>query len=183
MASHKKKARREKRTIVFVDESGITQKPHRARTWAPRGQTPILQHHFNWDNLAAIAGITFWNFYFRLYDGSIKAPQVIDFLTHLKRHVRGDLLVVWDGLPAHRSKLVKDYLVKQKGSVWLERLPAYAPELNPVEYIWGYWKKHELPNFCPKNYGQLSTQARRALSRMRKRKTLITAFWKQAELF
>lgn len=168
---------------MFVDESGITQKPHRARTWAPRGQTPILQHHFNWDNLAAIAGITFWNFYFRMYDGSIKAPQVIDFLTHLQRHVRGDLLVVWDGLPAHRSKLVKDYLVKQKGRVWLERLPAYAPELNPVEYIWGYWKKHELPNFCPKNYSQLSSQARRALRRMRKRKTLITAFWKQAELF
>jgi transposase len=55
------------------------------------------------------------------------------------------------------------------------RLPAYAPEVNPVEYIWGYWKKHELPNFCPKDYFQLSAQARKALGRMRKRKTLVTA--------
>lgn len=183
MARDKKKALTERRTLVFVDESGITQKPHRVRTWAPKGQTPILQHHFNWDNLAAIAGITLLNFYFRMYHGSIKAEQVVDFLRHLMRHLPGKLLIVWDGLPAHRSKLVKTFLAEQKGRIWLERLPAYAPELNPVEYIWGYWKKHELPNFCPKDYFQLSTQARKALSRMRKRETLVTAFWKQADLF
>ena len=118
-----------------------------------------------------------------MYEGSVKSEQVIDFLGHLLRQLPGKLLIVWDGLPAHRSRLVKEFLAEQKGRVWLERLPAYAPELNPVEYIWGYWKKHELPNFCPKDYSQLSTQARNALSRMRKRKTLITAFWKQAELF
>ena len=182
LARHKKKALTEGRTLVFVDESGITQKPHRVRTWAPKGETPILQHHFNWDNLAAIAGITLLNFYFRMYEGSIKAEQVVDFLRHLMRHVPGKLLIVWDGLPAHRSKLVKEFVAEQKGQVWLERLPAYAPELNPVEYIWGYWKKHELPNFCPKDYFQLSTQARKALGRMRKRKTLVTAFWKQSTL-
>ena len=183
MARHKKKALTEGRTIVFVDESGMTQKPHRARTWAPKGETPVLQHHFNWDNLAAIAGITLLNFYFRMYKGSIKAEQVVDFLGHLRRHLSGKLLIVWDGLPAHRSKLVKEFLGEQKGKIWLERLPAYAPELNPVEYIWGYWKKHELPNFCPKDYFALSTQARKALGRMRRRTTLVTAFWKQAELF
>ena len=142
---------------MFVDESGMTQKPHRISTWAPRGKTPVLQYHFNWDNLATIAGLTLLNFYFRMYAGSIKAEQVVDFLRHLLRCLPGKLLIVWDGLPAHRSK--------------------------PVEYIWGHWKKHELPNFCPKDYFQLSTQARQALSRMRKRKTLITAFWKQAELW
>jgi len=183
MARPKKKALTEGRTIVFVDESGLTQKPHRVRTWAPRGETPILQHHFNWDNLAAIAGITLLNFYFRIYQGSVKAEQVVDFLCHLMRHLPGKLLIVWDGLPAHRSKVVKEFLSRQHGRVWLERLPAYAPELNPVEYIWGYWKKHELPNFCPKDYFQLSREARKALGRMRKRPTLVTAFWKQAELF
>ena len=183
MAGDKKKALTEGRTLVFVDESGLTQKPHRVRTWAPRGQTPILQHHFNWDNLAAVAGITLFNFYFRIYHGAVKAEQVVDFLRHLMRHISGKLLIVWDGLPAHRSKVVKEFLSEQPGKVWLERLPAYAPELNPVEYIWGYWKKHELPNFCPKDYFQLNSQARKALGRMRKRKTLVTAFWKQAELF
>lgn len=182
LAQFKKKARKEGRTIVFVDESGMTQKPHRVRTWAPKGQTPILQHTFNWDNLGAIAGITWWNFYFRIYEGSIKAEQVINFLEHLNRHLPQKLLIIWDGLPAHRSKLVKEYVRASEGKVWLERLPAYAPELNPVEYIWAYWKKHELPNFCPRDYNQLSTQARKALSRMRKRTTLVKAFWAQTEL-
>ena len=126
--------------------------------------------------------ITLLNFYFRIYEGSVKAEQVVDFLRHLMRHLPGKLLIVWDGLSAHRSKLVKEFVAGQRGQIWLERLPAYAPELNPVEYIWGYWKKHELPNFCPRDYFQLSTQARKALGRMRKRKTLVTAFWKQSEL-
>jgi transposase len=73
-----------------------------------------------------------------MYEGSVKAEQGVDFLRHLMRHLPGKLLIVWDGLPAHRSKLVKEFVAEQKGQVWLERLPAYAPELNPVEYIWGY---------------------------------------------
>ncbi|HEX6175615.1 MAG TPA: transposase [Candidatus Binatia bacterium] len=85
------------------------------------------------------------------------------------------LLVIWDGSQPHRSRLVKDFV--------LEYLPAYAPELNPVEYIWGYWKHHELPNFCPKTFSDLSYHAIRVLKRMRRRPTLITAFWNQAELF
>ena len=153
------------------------------RTWSPRGQTPVLQYSFNWKCLSAIAGITVWNFYFQLYPGSIKSPQLIQFLSHLRRHIPGKLTVIWDGLPAHRSRLVREFVAGQKGAIELEFLPAYAPELNPVEYIWGHCKQHELPNFCPKNFGQLSWAAREALRRMRRRPRLVTSFWKQAELF
>jgi hypothetical protein len=58
-----------------------------------------------------------------------------------------------------------------------------APELNPVEYIWGYWKHHELPNFCPHDFSQLSYHARHTLRRMRRRPMLVMAFWEQADLF
>jgi transposase len=68
-------------------------------------------------------------------------------------------------------------------ALWLEFLPAYAPELNPVEYLWSHWKQHELPNFCPSTFAQLSVHARRALKRMRRRPTLVMAFWEQADLF
>ena len=81
-------------------------KPHRCRTWAPRGKTPILQYRFNWKTLSAIAGVTWWTFYFRLYPGAIKSPQVVDFLTRLQRQLPGKLLIVWDGLRQHRSRLV-----------------------------------------------------------------------------
>ena len=152
------------------------------RTWSPRGQTPVLQYHFNWKTLSAIAGITWWNFYFRLYPGAVRGPQVVDFLQHLSRHLRGRLLVIWDGLPCHRSQLVRQYLEAQAGRLVIEQLPAYAPELNPVEFLWGYWKKHELPNFCPQDYSELSVHARAALRRMRRRPTLVTALWEQARL-
>jgi transposase len=107
----------------------------------------VLQYHFNWKVLSAIAGITWWNFYFRLYRKTIRAPQVVDFLAHLLRHLPGRLLVIWDRSNTHRSHLVGEFVAGQQGRLALDYLPAYAPELNPVEYIWGYWKHHELPNF------------------------------------
>ena len=70
-----------------------------------------------------------------------------------------------------------------KGLIAIEYLPPYAPELNPVEYLWGYWKHHQLPNVCPKDLWQLSEAARRTLRRLRQRPRLIAACWKQASLF
>jgi len=161
----------------------LSQRPHRCRTWAPKGQTPVLEYNFNWKSLSAVAGLTLLNFYFRLYPGAVKSQQVMDFLAALRRHISGPLLVVWDSLPAHRSRLVRDYLASLDGWIHVEYLPPYAPELNPVEYIWAYWKQHELPNVCPKDFWSLGQQARRALRRMRRRPRLIAAFWKQASLW
>ncbi len=96
----------------------------------------MLQYHFNWKVLSAIAGITWWNFYFRLYQRTIRAPQVVDFLAHLLRHLPGRLLVIWDRSKTHRSHLVGEFVAGQRGRLTLDYLPAYAPELNPVEYIW-----------------------------------------------
>jgi len=152
------------------------------RTWAPRGQTPVLQYHFNWKVLSAAAGITWWNFYFRLYPNTIHAEEVVDFLGHLLRHLPGKLLVIWDRLSQHRAGLTQDFIAAQRGRLVAEYLPSYAPELNPVEYIWGYWKKHELPNLCAKDLVQLGRLGRHALRRMRRRPSLVRSFWKQAYL-
>jgi hypothetical protein len=143
----------------------------------------VLQYHFNWKTLSARTGVTWWNFYFRLLPGTIRSPQVIEFLEHLLRHLPGKLLVVWDGLTGHRSRMTWEFIRQQGGRLWVEFLPGYAPELNPVEYLWSHWKQHELPNFCPQNFGQLSHYAHKTLRRMRKRPTLVIAFWRQAELF
>ena len=182
MAGLKKKALNELRTVVFVDESGLSEKPSVTRTWAPVGETPQLTFHFNWGKLAVIAGVTWWRFYFRLYRGSIRSPQVVGFLRHLLRQIRGKLLVIWDGLAAHRSRLVSTFVDGTRGRLSLARLPAYAPELNPTEYVWGHLKRHALANFCPADWPQLTTEARRALRKAQRRPTLVRAFWKQAEL-
>ena len=143
----------------------------------------MLQYNFNWKTLSAIAGLTFWNFYFRLYPGTVRSPQVVHFLDALLRHINGPMLIVWDRLAAHRSGLVRDYLTSLQGRIKVEYLPAYAPDLNPVAYIWAYWKQHELPNVCTKDYWQLGEVARRTLRRMRRRSRLVTAFWKQSSLW
>lgn len=152
------------------------------RTWSPKGQTPQLTFHFNWGKLAAIAGVTWRRFYFRLYRGTIRAPQVVEFLRHLMRQLRGKLLIIWDGLAAHRSRLVSRFVEARRGRLVLARLPAYAPELNPVEYIWAHLKHHALANFCPSNWCELTAQARRQLRRSQRRVSLVRAFWEQAEL-
>jgi len=183
MAGDKKKARREERTIVFIDESGLSERPFVMRTWAPRGETPVLQYHFNWKQLAAIAGISWYNIFFKLYPGTIKQEEVVDFLRHLLRYLKGRVLVVWDGLRSHHGKIVKKFIKSTEGRLCVEFLPAYAPELNPVEYLWGYWKMRELPNFCAADYADLSETALRGLRHIRQRRsTLVKAFWKQAEL-
>ena len=152
-------------------------------TWAPKGETPVLQYSFTWKQLSAVAGISFWNIYFKLVQGAVRAPEVVVFLRALRRHL-GDrkLLIVWDRLQAHRSPLVREYVESQEGAIHLEFLPPYAPELNPVEYLWAHWKHHELANFCPKDYAELTVHARAKLRRTQRRKTLIAAYWKQAEL-
>ena len=183
LAGAQKKAAREGRIIIFIDESGISERPHRVSTWAPKGQTPVLQYSFTWKQLSAVAGISFWNIYFKLVPGAVRALEVVAFLKALRRHlVDRKLLIVWDRLQAHRSRLVREYVESQEGAIHLEFLPPYAPELNPVEYLWAHWKHHELANFCPKDFAELTVHARAKLRRTQRRKTLIAAFWKQAEL-
>lgn len=103
----KKNAGRQGRVIVFVDESGLSIKPTRARTWAPRGQTPWLFESFNWKRLSVIGGLSLRRFYFQIHKGSIKSAQVIEFIKHLQRHLKRRLLIIWDGAAIHRSKEVQ----------------------------------------------------------------------------
>jgi transposase len=183
VARLKKKAQREGRLIVFVDESGVSTKPTRVRTWAPRGQTPLLQETFNWKSLSIIGGLVLLRFFFQIHSGSIKGPQVVEFLKHLQRHVPSKLLIIWDGAPIHRSKLVRAHIASTGGHIEVERLPAYAPEINPVEYMWAHLKTHEIANLIAKGAWELSFEATAALRRMRRRATIVTACYAQAELW
>ena len=142
----------------------------------------MLHYHFNRKMLSAVAAMTWRNFYFRLYPDTIHTAQVVDFLAHLLRQLPGKLLVIWDRLPQHRAQLVSELVAAQGDRLWIEYLPGYAPELNPVEYLWGYWKHHALPNFCPDDLTELGFFGRRALQRMRRRPTLIRSFWQQTKL-
>src|SRR5271165_3082896 len=183
LAGAKKKSRLEGRLIVFVDESGLSERPTRVRTWAPVGQTPVIQFHFNWKQLSMIAGLTIAHCVFRLYEGAIRSAQIVEFLKALRRHLKMRLLIVWDGLRAHRSRLVRDYVDSTEGTIQLAFLPAYAPELNPVEYLWAWLKRHAMANFCPDGIAELKSTARAKLKSAQRRGSIIAACWVQADLF
>jgi transposase len=147
--------------------------------WANPGATRNLQlekpFDYRWPGPLAV--------YFQIHTGSIKSLQVVEFLRHLKRHLPGKMLVIWDGAPIHRSLLVKNYVAATKGRIVVERLPAYAPELNPVEYMWGHLKTHEIANLIATKAWELSLEATAALRRMRRRRLVIAACYTQAELW
>lgn len=143
----------------------------------------MLHETFNWKSLSLIGGLALWRFYFQMHHGSIKSPQVIEFLRHLQRHLPGKMMIVWDGAPIHRSILVKSYLASTRGRIVIERLPAYAPELNPVEYMWGHLKTHEIANLMVTQVWELSFEATAALRRMRRRTSIVAACYTQSELW
>ena len=182
LAGAKKKSRRERRTIVFIDESGLSEKCPVTRTWGLKGRTPIIQQSFTWKQMSAIAGLSWWRFYFRFFDGAVKSEQIIEFLTALKRQIGRKLLIVWDGVGTHKSRRVRQWLEQQNGQIAIAFLPPYAPELNPVEAIWAYLKKHEIANLCLNSIGEVGQFARNRLKSMQRRPNLIRAFWQQAEL-
>lgn len=152
------------------------------RAFAPVGQTPIIQFHFNWKHLSVIAGLTRVNCVFRFHIGSIKSAQIVEFLKALNAHFQQPLLIVWDGLRAHRSNAVRDYLDGTEGHLQVAFLPPYAPDLNPVEYLWAWLKRHALANYRPNTLGELTVTARNKLKSAQRRSSIIAACWTQAEL-
>jgi len=113
------------------------------RTYAPRGQTPILRRLLSHDHLSAISGITArGKLYMNVQEQAYRSEDVVRFLQHLLRHIAGKLLVIWDRAPIHRGQLVQEFLATGEGKrIHLERLPRYAPELKPDEGIWRYLKR------------------------------------------
>jgi DDE superfamily endonuclease len=135
---------------VWVDEAGFYLLPAVVRTYAPRGETPILRVPLSYDHLSVISAITpQGRLLAQMQDHAYKGPPVVGFLKHLLRHLAGKLLLLWDGAPIHHSQPVKEFLAQEAaGRIHLERLPGYAPELNPDEGIWRYLKRVELRNVC-----------------------------------
>ena len=182
LAGAKKGAEEEGRTIVWVDESGFYLLPGVVRTYAPRGQTPILRVPLTRDHISAISGITMdGTLLLMVQERAFRSPDVVRFLKHLLRHIPGKLLVVWDGSPIHRGQPVKDFLANGGAErIHLERLPGYAPDLNPDEGIWNYLKRVELRNVRCANLSELRGAMRLAKERLRHKRCVIRGCIKEA---
>ena len=189
LAAHQKKVARRKATLVFVDETALYVNPLVRRTWALRGQTPIIRpstRHYR--HVSAIGGLTVsprrrrlrWITRFHL-DRAIRQREVIRFLKDLLRLLRGSVVVLWDHLKIHHGRQVEKF-VAEHPRLKLEWLPRYAPELNPVEYGWSHTKYSALANYCPDDLHELHRTARRKLNHLSNQKQLLKGFIRAAQL-
>jgi hypothetical protein len=142
MAATEKRARRQNALIVFEDESGISLLPSVRATWAPRGQTPVLRHRFAWKRLSLAGALAYEpdgsdaHLVFKLRSGAYNDESLIEFLGELSElEQQRPVVLIWDGLPSHRSRRMSEWITSQHHWLWVERLPGYAPDLNPIEQV------------------------------------------------
>jgi DDE superfamily endonuclease len=174
---------------VFFDESGLSLTPNVRRTWAPRGQPPTLSHPFNWKR-ASMAGALCYGIggggcrlAFHVQAGNYNTDTLIEVLTQLRCFLSGQkATLLWDGLPSHRSSKMLAWIAGQRAWLVVERLPAYAPELNPVEGLWSNLKQVELANLTFPTLGEVIAQAHRGIDRVRATPHLAYSFLRRTGL-
>lgn len=152
-------------------------------TWAPLGQTPVLLEQAGRDHLSLIAAIApNGRIYVAGQDRSFTGEDIVWFLNKLcGRYRKRDLLIVWDGASIHRSEAVKAFLKQRPGRVHLESLPAYSPELNPVELVWNQLKGR-LKNRVFLSLLDLTHAVRQQLNIFEKERKLVQAFFRKKEI-
>jgi len=173
--------------VVFLDESGFMLQPLVRRTWAPRGSRPVLDVWQRHDRLSVIGALALApqrrrkNLYFHVQSSNIVTPDVLAFVRDLRRQLRRPLTLVWDRWQVHRSA---ERWLAEHAAHWLkiEYLPAYAPELNPVEEVWGHTKSHALGNYTAIDAFDLEDTVRGALSDLHDTPRLLQSFFAGAGL-
>ncbi len=115
-----------------------------------------------------------------MHNQPVRGPDVAEVLRHLARHVRGRVILLWDGLSAHRAAPAREWL-RQHPRIRVERLPAYSPELNPVEGLWSWMKGGRLANLC-RGLEEVRKEARMAARAARGRNELLWGFLKKTGL-
>ena len=157
-----KRAGRERAEILWADESGLRSDHSAGRTWAPVGQTPVTRgtgKRFKANMIAAISNTG--TLRFRVFDEKFTGPVFLDFLKRLVRDNKGrKIMLVLDGHPAHRARIVRDWAAANPTLIELHFLPGYSPELNPAECLNQDVKTNALGKRRPVNVTQLKAEVR-----------------------
>jgi transposase len=190
LAAHQKKASRWKAALGLMDESGVLLTPLLRRTWAPRGQTPVLVERQGKREKVSVAGALWlppsrdrlaWSFQ-TLVNDYFGKEEVAGFVERLLREAGGRLVLVWDNGRMHQGEPLRQLLAKHAGQLSLEPLPPYAPELNPVEPAWGWLKYSRLCNFAPHDAPELHLAVLREMRSLCHNQELLRGFWAASKL-
>jgi transposase len=170
--------------IVFVDESGFMLSPLRRRTWAPRGKTPVVKVMSPHERISAIGAMTIqrhsfrFGFQFHLLEdnANFNGKSVAAFVSALRQRVQGPITLIWDECRIHWAWPMSKFL-DANPSIRVEPLPPYAPELNPVDFVWSYLKWSRLANYCPLDLAELRTTLSAELTLLAKQPDLLRSLF------
>jgi transposase len=160
------------------------------RTWAPRGHTPVLMQRGRSRRKVSVIGALVISprrrrvraYFGLLPDANFDGESILAFVMQLRRALRVPVALIWDRLQAHRGEPVAAWLVRNRRHVSADLLPPYAPELNPVELIWGHAKSNPLANFAPSELDELLAQTQVATLSIGDDEALLRSFIKHGPL-
>jgi transposase len=181
----RRQAMRERRTLVFIDESGFYLLPGVVKTYGPKGKTPVIDKWSSRDHLSVMAGFTLaGKVYTLVRSEALTSEHSVAFLQHLLRQTGKRLLVIWDGSPIHRWGAVQEYLAGGGAKrIHVEALPGYAPELSPLDQGgWHHLKHVEMRNLSCMDLEELHLELHLAIGRLRQKPRLIQQFFTDAGL-
>ena len=142
----------------------------------------MLRHRFNWKRLSLAGALAHEpdgsdaHLVFQLRPGAYNDETLIEFLSEFDETEHRRVLLIWDGLPSHRSRRMSDWVASQRHWLLVEPLPGYAPDINPIEHVWGNLKSTELANLCSDTIGEVADIAEDGLDRIGSDAALCMAF-------
>jgi transposase len=186
----KKKARRQGASLVLIDESGLLMAPLARRTWSPRGQTPeLVQKSGTREKVSILAALCVAPRRDRLElysqalpNGYFDTWQVAAFLEAMIEALTGRFVVVWDGGSMHKGDPIRELVGRFADRLVLEKLPPYAPMLNPVESLWSWLKWQRLSNFPPLDARELDARVTVELATIREDQEFLRQLFHASDL-
>lgn len=172
------RAKRRGADIFFLDEAGIRSDAPLQRTWGAKGKTPVVATSGQRQSVNAISAVTMrGGFWYSVYTGRFNAGRFVEFLKDFLRGRRRPVFLVVDGHPAHRAKIVAQFVQSTKGRLELHFLPGYAPELNPDEFVWNHLRQRGVSKKPLRRDESLRARVESDLRAIQRRPALVRSFF------
>lgn len=172
-------AREQKVDIFFWDESGFRADSVHGKTWAPRGETPVVERPGQRQSMSAASAINSKGaFWFATYEGGLSGELLVALLKRLMFNRKRPVHLIVDGLPAHKKAVVKDYIAGTNGKLILHFLPGYAPDLNPDELVWSHVKRTGVARNPLRKGEKLGPKIHEQLARVQQNPELVRSFFR-----
>jgi transposase len=165
--------------VYFWDESGFRADTVHGKTWGKKGQTPVIERPGQRQSISAASAVNASGaFWYCTYQGGLNGELFVTLLRKMMRHRSKPVHLVVDGLPAHKTALVKDYVASTNGMLTLHFLPGYAPELNPDELVWSHMKRTGVARSPLRKGEKLQEKIEAQLAAIKRMAELVRSFFK-----